>query len=357
MNSKILAALRVMTITTNPALDMTVRVSGLETGSVNRLEDTRADAGGKGVNVAIRLADYGCSVVATGFLGRDNPQIFEHTFTQKGVHDAFVRVAGQTRTNVKIMDTQTNQTTDLNAVGIEPTSEDIQHLLNRIKTLSMGSQWCVIGGQLQAGLPEDLYATMIAHIRTSATQGLDLVVEPPKAEFNEEQVGDSTLTRNRLPMILVDSSGAALAHALRAGANVVKPNIHELAELLGEPLDETSPIHEVLHAAQRLLNEDTTMVVVSMGAHGALFVTQAQSLLARPPAVSVLSTVGAGDAMVAGIVAGLGQGMDLAACARLATAFSINAITHLHRDLVSSTQLEQWQAQVKIEYLNEHIAS
>ncbi|MBS1174774.1 MAG: fructose-phosphate kinase [Burkholderiaceae bacterium] len=314
--SSTFANMKVATLTTNPAIDLTVTLANLTQGAVNRAQAMRSDAGGKGVIVAMRLADFGVPVVATGFLGADNAEIFEHTLAQKGISDAFVRVDGQTRTNVKLIDSAQHLTTDINAVGIEPNTQAVAQLWTNIDALSADCQWFVIGGQLQASLPVTLYADIIRTVKSRGCQ------------------------------VIADTSGQALRHALDAGADIVKPNIHELSELVGRTLND---IDEVRTHARALLNQDTRMVVVSMGEQGALFVTADAQLIARPPAVMVKSTVGAGDAMVAGVLAGVLQQLPLADCARLATAFSLAAVTRLTRDLPAPTVIAQWQKEVQIE--------
>ena len=310
---------RVATLTTNPAIDLTVTLANLMQGAVNRAQSMRSDAGGKGVIVAMRLADFGVPVVATGFLGVDNAEIFEHTLAHKRITDGFVRVAGQTRTNVKLTDSAQQQTTDINAVGIQPDAQAVTELWAQIDALSADCVWFVIGGQLQAGLPVTLYAEIIRAVKRRGCQ------------------------------VFVDTSGPALRHALDAGANIVKPNIHELSELVGRSLN---GIDEVRVCAHTLLNQDTRMVVVSMGEQGALFVTADEQLIARPPVVTVKTTVGAGDAMVAGVLAGVLQQLSLADCARLATAFSLSAVTQLARDLPEPSVMAQWQKDVQIEQLS-----
>ena len=319
--SNALNPLQVATITTNPAIDLTVSLEHLTQGEVNRAQSMRSDAGGKGVMVAMRLADYGrdsgFSIAATGFLGGENAKIFEHTLAEKHITDFFVRATGQTRTNVKIIDRALNQTTDVNAVGIEPSVEDLDELWGQIDALSEESLWFVIGGQLQPSLPVTLYADIIRKVKLKGCK------------------------------VILDSSGEAFRLAVTAGASIVKPNIFELSELVGRTLTQMDDIRA---CAAELLSTDTQMVVVSMGEQGALFVTKDEQLLARPPMVSVKSTVGAGDAMVAGVLAGVMQGNTLEHCARLATSFSLAAVTQLARDLPAHEVLTQWQSQVQIEH-------
>lgn len=131
-------------------------------------------------------------------------------------------------------------------------------------------------------------------------------------------------------LTVLDASGEALAQGLLAGPTLVKPNRAELEQLVGQSL---VGLDEVAQAARSLLEHDIRRVVVSLGEQGALFVEREQVLQALPPTVKVESTVGAGDAMVAALVLAELRGLDLAATARLATAYSLARITRLDGQL------------------------
>lgn len=309
---------RIATLTTNPAIDQTVTLDHFTLGKVNRCYQMRFDAGGKGVNVALRLADYGMPVSVTGFLGAQNTTLFEQTFARKGIADKFIRTAGETRVNVKIIDVAEQQTSDINAAGVKPSAEDIQALLDVLDQMADECEWFILGGRLQNSLPSDLYARMISRLKVKNCR------------------------------VILDTSGEALRLGLIVGPDVIKPNIDELGELVGKSLKNTA---QILSSARALLSEQTQLVVVSMGSEGAMFVRADEALIARPPEVDVKSTVGAGDAMVAGMVAGFCQNLPLSECASLGTAFALSAITNFIRDLPTKDVLEQWQAQVKIEPL------
>jgi 1-phosphofructokinase len=129
--------------------------------------------------------------------------------------------------------------------------------------------------------------------------------------------------KSRGARVALDASGEALREGIEAGAHLVKPNVHELETLVGNPLRDTAAI---LRAARVLNSKGIELAVISMGANGALFVTADSALLARPPAIEIGSSVGAGDAMVAGCVAARLRALPLPDTARLATAFSLQAL-------------------------------
>jgi len=308
-----IAKFQVVTITLNPAIDRTVTISNFTAGAVNRVESVRSHPGGKGVNVASALADHGHGVAVTGFLGRSNAGAFEELFSQKKIADHFVRIAGQTRIGIKITDPVRAETTDINFPGPAPTSEELSMLRWQIATLE--AEWFVVAGSLPPGVDPKIYREIIASLRQTGRK------------------------------VLLDTSGEAFSLALEAGPTVVKPNIHEFEAFIGYPL---SNEQEVVAAARTLIDRGIELVVISMGKEGACFITATESVMARPPEIEVKSTVGAGDAMVAGILSGQLEKLSLGECARLATAFSIDSLSRLESGLGSRSAIESAMQKVTL---------
>ncbi len=309
---------KIATVTLNPAIDQTVSIPNFQAGAVNRVVQSQSYAGGKGVNVASFLADYGCSVVATGFLGEHNVRIFEKLFTRKQIDDRFVRIAGSTRTGIKISDEVKQETTDLNFPGQTPTETDIERLFNAVKELTSECEWFVLAGSIPAGVSASIYGEIV------------------------------TLFKSRNRKVALDTSDEGFRRAISMAPSLIKPNIHELEEFSGKPLTHQE---NVIEAAQEFLNQGIETVVVSMGAEGALFLEQEERVLAIPPTIQVKSTVGAGDAMVSGTVAGKIQQKPLAECARLATAFSLSAISQVELGLPDQETFELFKNQVVVKTL------
>jgi 1-phosphofructokinase len=269
-----------------------VSVSNLSLGAVNRAELVGDRAGGKGVNVAAALAEQGHRAVALGFLGQDNEAVFTAFFSALGVRDACLRLPGATRTGIKIIDPVRGETTDLNFPGLSPRTTHIAELERQLDTID--ARWCVLAGSLPPGVTREFYADATRRLKARGVR------------------------------VALDTSGEALRAAISAGPDVIKPNVHELAELVGRELANEKA---VIVAASELVRAGVGLVVVSRGADGAVFVSADEVVVARPPAIAVRSTVGAGDAMVAGIVAARLRGLSLAESARLATAFSLFALS------------------------------
>jgi 1-phosphofructokinase len=312
-----MTAIEVATVTLNPAIDQTVTISNFAAGKVNRVEHSRADPGGKGVNVASILADVGHSVAVSGFLGRDNSITFEELFKRKGIVDRFVRIAGQTRVGIKVSDPILGQTTDINFPGQPPGTTDVEALLGTLKQLD--AEWFVLSGSLPPGVNVDIYRVLVEAIKARGRK------------------------------VLLDTSGEALRLALETAPDVIKPNLHELEELVGQPVVEKD-LHTIVEAVRPLRDRGVQLVAVSMGSQGAYFLSDSVVIMARPPRVDVKSTVGAGDAMVAGIISAQLRNVPLVECARIATAFAADAITHVgsglsspsaFRDLLPRVELHQ----------------
>jgi 1-phosphofructokinase len=286
----------IVTVTLNAALDHTVDCPGFEVGAVNRAAGQALSAGGKGINVAAFLAGRHASITATGFLGRDNAAPFEMLFRERGIHDRCLRLPGASRVNIKVIDRPSQRVTDINLPGLSVTKDALAALVAEILKLAKESRWFVLAGSVPKGAPNKIYEMLAGELMARGC------------------------------FVAVDASGAALRHAIAARPSMIKPNQHELSELLGRPVSGRA---EVLQAARELQKAGVGLVVVSMGAEGAIFVEEGRALLAVPPSIEVVSTVGAGDAMVAGVLSARMRGGDLEACARLGTAFAAGKLSQV----------------------------
>ena len=309
---------RVVTVSINSAIDQTVIIPNFTAGAVNRVQSSQMDPGGKGINVASFLADFGQATTVTGFLGADNDEIFRRLFERKGIADHCVRIAGQTRIGIKISDEVLHQTTDINFPGETPNPTEIAQLFEILAALTATHQWFVLSGSIPRGVSADIYKQMVQVLKDKK--------------------------------VVLDTSGEGFRQALAAGPWLIKPNVDELSEYAGKPLDSPAAILEQARALMGQYNIQS--VVISMGKEGAIFVEGDETIWAIPPSVAVKSTVGAGDAMVAGIVAGKIQGLALAECARLATAFSMAAISHIGSGLPSIAAVQSARERVTLRNLS-----
>ncbi|MGB2681169.1 MAG: 1-phosphofructokinase [Candidatus Competibacter sp.] len=315
------ASPQVVTVALNPALDQTIEIAGIQLGEVNRALRMQVDVGGKAVNVASCLSDFGVSTAVTGQIGRDNAALFEELFQRKKIANHCCYLDGLTRINSKLVDTVSGDTTDLNMPGPELTPaaarDLLDQVLHRLDQLAGQVKWTVLSGSLPPGMPADAYATLTRRVQAA---------------------GGS---------VLLDTSGAPLRAALAAGPKIIKPNRHELAELVGRPLD---TLEALIATGRELLAAGSApeVIAISLGGDGALFLDRNQALHALPARVEVSSTVGAGDAMVAGLVAAQLEGLNLTETARLATAFAAAKLTRLGPHLPRPAEVRALAQQISV---------
>lgn len=310
---------QVLCITLNPAIDMTIFVHQLQVGEVNRATKSQVDAAGKGLNVAQILSDLGVQTLASGFLGNQNAQIFEQLFAQKHgqMLDKFVKISGETRTNIKLVDD--GVTTDVNGAGFMVGASDKQALFDEVIRLANQSDAVLIAGSLPKGYELDDFEQLL-----------------------------SALTKTDAK-IAADVSGQALAVAMKYPLWLIKPNSDELTESFGVACNTWQAQQSLLET----LNTPIDNIVISMGADGVHWFAKDGVWLATPPTVNVVSTVGAGDTLVAGMIAGLLDGLPHEQLLKRAVALSAHAVTIIGFAAASQDRLDDLMAQVNVSKLSE----
>ncbi len=260
----------ITTICLNPALDRTVTVDSLVPGQVNRIRSTRTDVGGKGVNVAVVCRRLGLRAQVIGCAGVDGYSKLRAAMAKEQVNLAFHTVEGAIRLNTKVVSLDGSGVTELNEPGPTLTAEDLDVFFDLAIEHASQSDYVVITGSIPPGCPADAYRSLIEALAP-------------------------------VPCIL-DVSGAALSEGVKAKPFLIKPNHHELAATIGRELH---TLEDIRNAAQTFVDGGVRHVVVSLGKDGALYVGEDGCLYAPEIPVEVRSTVGAGDALVGGLVAGI----------------------------------------------------
>lgn len=306
---------KVVTITLNPALDLTGSLETLNVGSVSLVNAADLHAAGKGVNVAKVLSDLGADVTVTGFLGMDNQEPFCQLFKDMNAQDEFVRVKGATRINVKLVE-ENGEVSDINFPGVQVTPIEIEQFERTLERLAQDHEYFVMAGSLPKGVSPELCASWIEKLHQ-----LD-------------------------KKVLFDSSRDALAAGLDAHPWLIKPNDEELGHFVGRIL---SGISECQQAAAELAAKNIPNVVVSMGADGVMWLHEGQWLRAQPPRMQVVSTVGAGDTLVAGLCWGHMQEMPQETLLTFATALSALAVTQVGVGMSDMNELISLQKQVQLQ--------
>lgn len=308
----------ILTITLNPALDLTVRVPQLETGEVNRSQALLCHAAGKGLNVAQVLADLGHSLTVSGFLGEDNQQAFEALFTRRGFADAFIRVPGETRSNIKLAEDD-GRVTDINGPGPQVSDLAQQALLDKLDQIAASHDAVVVAGSLPLGVTAQWLRELVLRLKALGLK------------------------------VILDTSGDALKEGLSAGPWLVKPNAEELSAALGCTI---SSVDSQVAAATQLQTYGISHVVISHGADGVNWFSRGiQTLQAVPPKVRVASTVGAGDSLLAGMMHGLLSGHSPEQTLRTATAIAAMAVTQIGFGISDTLQLATLESGVNVRAL------
>lgn len=267
----------IITVTLNPAIDKTVTISNFTAGEVNRIETLRSDVGGKGINVSKCLKELGCESTAAAFWGGEAGRSGEAQLQQSGVESLPVFIGGTTRTNMKIIDPEQGTNTDINEPGPQISPEELEQLIQKLDEKLNQGDILVLAGSIPAGIGSSIYQELTNRYKEKGVK------------------------------IFVDADGISFAKALEAVPYLIKPNIDELSRFAGEKLTD---IRGILKTVKPLLQSGIEKIVVSMGAQGAVFIQRGRIFIASSIDVPVLSTVGAGDSMVAALAYGEEKGLD-----------------------------------------------
>lgn len=305
----------VLTVTPNTAVDKTYVIEGFRLQGIHKPCVTLTTAGGKGVNVARVCAILGCEVVATGFVGGHTGEFVVGELEQSGVVPDFVRVSGETRTCVEILDAEHGVRAKVNEPGPHVTAADAAHLESRISAWLGRARVVVLSGGGPPGTPPDLYARLVSRVRAAGVR------------------------------VILDASGPLLRQGVAASPFLVKPNAEELAELMGTPV---TSVADAAAGARALLQSGVATVVVSLGAAGAVAAHGTELLHAEPPPVEVVSTVGSGDCLVAGLTLAMVRGMPLEAMLRWGVAAGTANAAVLGPGLCTRGEIEALVPKVKI---------
>ena len=279
----------IYTLTLNPAVDYYISVNNLTLGNVNRTACESIRFGGKGINVSLVLKELGVKSVCLGFVGGFTGNALENHLKQNGVDCDFVGVAGNTRINVKLNDT------DINAAGPQISPKDIENLYLKLENIQK-DDFLVLSGSVPAALPQDIYSTIIESLQN---KGVNFVVDAEKD-------------------LLLDT--------LCYKPFLIKPNQHELGEIFGVEIND---FDTALLYAKKLQKTGAQNVMVTLGDKGAVLVDQnGISHTQAAPKGETVSAVGSGDSTVAAFLAEYLKSGDYKTCLKLsvaagsATAFS-----------------------------------
>jgi 1-phosphofructokinase family hexose kinase len=277
----------ILTVTPNPALDYTIRVDALELGRRARYRDPAIDPAGKGINVARMVRRLGEATLALGFAAGATGELLKERLDAEGIPHDLVPVAGLTRINVTLLTGPEGSATHLHGAGSGVSREDVERLLDKIEARLSEARLLVYSGSLPPGMDPGVVADLVGR------------------------------ARGRRVKAIIDAEGEALAAAVRAKADLVKPNVLEAAEFLGRPL---SGERDAAEAAREIVGRGVGACVITLRGEGAVAAAGKRAWQVRAPREEVVRSIGAGDSFAAGLAIGLLRGEELSEALRLGAA-------------------------------------
>jgi 1-phosphofructokinase len=279
----------IATVTLNPTVDKSLTVRGFEIGKTNRGQVDRLDAGGKGINVAKALQGFGSPVCALGWVAGNNGRFILDALSAQGIASDFIKVPGETRINLKIHDPEKGTETELNEPGFRVSAEHLEELRRNIQAHAPHCEVMVFSGSLPPDAPLEIFAELMGIAKVYGAR------------------------------CILDTGGPALQRGLAAAPFLIKPNRAEVEALLNTTLGTR---RELVEAARTLISMGSEQVLISLGAEGAVGVAGNEAWFAPPPAITLRSSVGAGDTMVAIMAYAAVEGWPFRQAFRLAVAAS-----------------------------------
>jgi len=307
----------IVTVTMNPAIDKTVDIERMIQGGLNRIQRVEMDAGGKGINVSKTIQALGGRSIATGFIGGKTGDIIEGVLNEyTGITTDFVRVGGETRTNLKVVE-QRGEVTELNEPGPSADKDQMEALFTKLEHYAGPETLFVLAGSIPKGMDPGIYRIITEKVHEKGAK------------------------------VLMDADGELFVEALKAKPDMLKPNRVELEAFY--EMNYRASEQELVYMGRKLLDNGAKLAAISMGQMGALFITD--SGIYRCPGLTVKahSTVGAGDAMVAAIAYSWDQKLSIEETVELCMAVSAGAVTTIGTKPPSKDVVDELKKQVVIQ--------
>ena len=305
----------ITTICMNPCFDKTVEVGELKIGQVNRIGSARIDLGGKGINVARVAERLGLDVQCLGIMGKDGSEELTDLIEKEHLKHSFQLIPGHVRTNTKIVSGEGKSVTELNEPGTPLTEADLQRFTKMAEEATADSDMIVLTGSLPPGCPEATYRDLL-----KALKGKKCILDTEGKELELATKG---------------------AHPF-----LIKPNLREMEATLGIELRTMRAIRD---AALLFIRLGVQHSVVSMGAMGAMYISADKTLFAPALRVETKSTVGAGDAMIGGMLLGYEIEKDMAKAFRYGIAAGAASVMTEGTQLIVRSDFDALLDQVRIQ--------
>jgi 1-phosphofructokinase/tagatose 6-phosphate kinase len=313
----------ILTVTLNAAIDRTVAVPSFRLGERHRAVEARSIAGGKGVNVARALKLLGRPVIAAGLTGGATGNRLLEQLNRESVMTAFTRIAGESRTNLAVIDPTSGEQTEINERGPKVSAEEVDLFMEKLLYLAQGASICVLAGSVPPGAPADVYARLITELRAMGV------------------------------LTVLDADGEQMRAGLRAGPNVVAPNIGEAEEAVGHEFNDDDDdlalglagLLEMGAGEAIITTESGCVAIVGEAAERRRFEARIDQL---EPVVSV----GSGDCFLAGYVAARYQGASPRECLAFGVACGAESTQHFGAGTLDRREVERLLGRVEVRELD-----
>lgn len=306
----------ILTVTLNPVLDKNYLLDNFTVGGDHRLQHTTSMPAGKGINVSRILHRLKIPTLATGFLGGHVGRLIESELSKEGVPNDFLWFEAESRCSILIVDPLQATHTKLTEPGPHIPGDVYIELSTKLGQLAPGSDWVVFAGSPPPNAPADIYYRLIKRVRKSGVK------------------------------VLLDTNGPWLKEGIKAQPDLIKPNWEEFLELVGSCY---STVQAIGHG-RRLVEQGVGGVIISMGSKGALAVQDDQAYFSRPlPPVEVVSPIGGGDALVAGLLAKLQENWEFSQAFRFGLAVATASTAHFGTGIVDPQLASLLAKQITVE--------
>ncbi len=310
----------ILSVTLNPCIDKTIYLDHFKTGAYNRVQRTRADMAGKGLNVSTALHYLGEDTLCMGFNFNGNGAQLDQILDKRGVKHSFTYVDGEIRTNIKLFDLSCQSMTEINESGTSVPPDAVRSLLEKVDAALCNADILVMSGSIPPGVPTDIYGQLIR------------------------------MARKKQVKTVLDAAGEPLLLGLKEKPSLIKPNSLEFSQAFHiDP--ETAPASDTINAARRAINSGIPWICISMGEKGAMFVDREHAYRAKALPLEAKGLTGAGDSMVAGMCYAIRRQLSCADMLRYAMATAGGSIRREGTLLAQKEDVEELLLQVKLEEL------
>lgn len=312
---------KIVTVTLNPCIDLTITVDKLLYGGTNNVIGTRKDISGKGINTSVVLKNLAIENIAVGFTFLENGDLLKGFLAENKIPDRLISVPGSMRTNIKIFDASQKVMSEFNGKGCRVSMDFQNKFLEMMEELLTETKILIISGSIPPGISIEIYKWLT-----------DMAVK-------------------KGILVLADASGRLLEETVKSKPLLIKPNADELEKTFHMP---SSTEEEIIRAANKIIEKGVRYVCVSRGSKGAVLVTEKKIYTAAGIPVKVKGIQGAGDSMIAGFCYAIEHGVGEKEYLKYAVAAATGSLLHEGTELCGKDEMLEFVNLVKVsEKLNE----